>query len=202
MTAALALDALEEDQHVVLRGSSWRDFEALLAMRGDRAGVRLYYLDGAIELMSPAKTHERRKTTLARLLETWALETGVDLEGFGSWTLKVEAKEAGAEPDECWILGDPDRDFPDLVLEVEWSRRLGIEKREIYRRFGVKELWTLRSDGRLVVLTRKDEQWVESETSALLPTLDLAWLVSFLERESQSQAVRALRDELLRARTA
>jgi hypothetical protein len=27
-----------------MRGMSWQDFEALLAMRGDRAGVRMYYL--------------------------------------------------------------------------------------------------------------------------------------------------------------
>ena len=63
MVAANPSFDLDEDQHVVLRGMAWQDFEALLAIRGDRAGVRLYYLDGEIEIMSPTKIHEGRKKT-------------------------------------------------------------------------------------------------------------------------------------------
>ena len=198
MVARLPTEPLfEEDQHVVLRGMRWQDFEALLALRGDRAGVRMYYLDGEIELMSPAKTHEVRKTTLARLLELWAMETGVDLQGFGSWTLKKEVREAGGEPDECYILGlSTDADVPDLAIEVEWSRKLGLEKQEIYRRLGVRELWTLRADGRLVIRAVDKGKWVERVKSKLLPKLDVAWLLSFLEIEPQSRAVVALRDAL------
>jgi Uma2 family endonuclease len=68
MAAASSIPSFEEDQHVVLRTMSWQDFEALLAIRGDRAGVRMYYLDGEIELVSPTKIHVGRKKTLARLL--------------------------------------------------------------------------------------------------------------------------------------
>ena len=96
----------EEDQHVVLRAMAWPDFEALLAIRGDRAGVRIYYLDGEIELTSSTRLHEGRKPTLSRLLEIWAMESDVALNGFGSWTLKNEIRESGAEPDECYIVGD------------------------------------------------------------------------------------------------
>src|SRR5208337_1273294 len=85
-------DPVEEDQHVILRGMTWKDFEVLLAVRGDAAGVRFYYLDGNIELMSPTNIHEYRKKTLARLLEQWALETSTNLNGYGSWTLKDESK--------------------------------------------------------------------------------------------------------------
>lgn len=45
-TAPLEEFEPELDQHVVLRGMRWKDFETLLAMRGDRAGGRMYYLDG------------------------------------------------------------------------------------------------------------------------------------------------------------
>jgi hypothetical protein len=41
MVAAFPLSSSEEDQHVVLRGMSWQDFEALLAIRGERSGVRV-----------------------------------------------------------------------------------------------------------------------------------------------------------------
>lgn len=197
MVAALPTHSFEEDQHVVLRAMSWQDFEALLAIRGERSGVRMYYLDGEIEIMSPTKTHEGRKTTLARLLEIWAMECDVALNGFGSWTLKKEIREAGAEPDECYIVGEStEQDVPDLAIEVEWSRATGLSKPEIYRRLGVRELWTLKSDGRLVIRVLEKGDWVEHAKSKLFPKLDLAWLLSFLDVAPQSKAARALRDAL------
>ncbi|HKY39646.1 MAG TPA: Uma2 family endonuclease [Polyangiaceae bacterium] len=196
MTAALRLDQLEQDQRVVLMGMSWQDFEAFLALRGDRAGVRMYYLDGEIEIVSPTKIHEGRKKTLARLLEVWSLESDVALNGFGAWTLKNERREAGAEPDECYIVGEIDKETPDLVIEVEWSRALGLSKREIYRRLGVRELWTLKSSGALVINVAQKDEWVEQPRSNLLPELDPVWLLSFLGIEPQSRAIATLRAAL------
>jgi Uma2 family endonuclease len=197
MVAAVPSSSFEEDQHVVLRSMSWQDFEALLAIRGDRSGVRMYYLDGEIELVSPTKIHEGRKKTLARLLEIWAIESDVALNGFGSWTLKNELREAGAEPDECYIVGESvDKAVPDLAIEVEWSRRTGLPKWEIYRRLGIRELWTLRSDGGLIIRVLQKTEWVEHTRSKLFPKLDVPWLLSFLDIEPQSKAVRALRDAM------
>jgi len=197
MVAASPLPSFEEDQHVVLRAMSWQDFEALLAIRSDRSGVRMYYLDGEIEIVSPTKIHEERKTTLARLLEIWAMEADVALNGFGSWTLKKELREAGAEPDECYIVGEStEQAVPDLAIEVEWSRATGLSKPEIYRRLGVRELWTLKSDGRLVVRILEKGAWIEHTRTKLFPKLDLTWLRSFLDISPQSKAVRALRDAL------
>lgn len=187
---------VEFDQRVVLRGMSWLDYEAMLAIRGDRAAARMYYLDGEIEIMSPTKTHEGRKKTLARLLEVWAMEHDVDLNGFGSWTLKHELQEAGAEPDECYVVGSEEADVPHLVIEVEWSRAIGLNKQAIYRRLGVRELWTLTSEQALVVRVLEQGGWVEAATSRLLPALDLGWLVGFLDIAPQSKAVAALRDVL------
>lgn len=201
MVAALPSLSFEEDQHIVLRAMSWQDFEALLAIRGERSGVRMYYLDGEIEIMSPTKIHEGRKKTLARLLEIWAMELDVALNGFGSWTLKAELREAGAEPDECYIVGEStDKDVPDLAIAVEWSRATGLSKPEIYRRLGVRELWTLKSEGRLVIRILEKGNWVEHPKSKLFPRLDLPWLMSFLDIEPQSKAVRAFRDALRTAR--
>jgi len=117
MSSMVGLQArveLDPDQHVVLRGMSWQDFEALLALRGDRAG----------------------------------------------------------------------------------ARATGLDKQEIYRRLGVRELWTLKSDGTLVVRMLENDAWVEAAKTKLLPKLDLAWLVTFLDITPQSKAVRALRDAL------
>jgi Uma2 family endonuclease len=145
--------------------------------------------------MSPTKEHEGRKTKLARLLELWAIEMDIRFSGFGSWTLKNEVREAGGEPDECYILGNPDKDRPDLVIEVEWSRATGLSKLEIYRRLGVRELWTLKADGRLVIRVLVKDAWVERSRSKVFPKLDVAWLLSFLD-QPQEDAVLALRDAL------
>jgi Uma2 family endonuclease len=90
---------------VCLHDIAWEDYETLLAIRGERAGLRITFLKGELELMSPSVTHEGWKIRLGRLLEAWAEDRGVELEGFGSWTVKSQAVERGAEPDECYLIG-------------------------------------------------------------------------------------------------
>ncbi len=75
MSSAIAAPpaaARAEDQRVTLYDVSWSDFELILQIRGDRAGVRVTYLNGALELMSPSVDHEGIKKTIARLLEAYA----------------------------------------------------------------------------------------------------------------------------------
>jgi Uma2 family endonuclease len=200
MYALRASNEPELDERVILHDISWSAFEALLDARGESSVPRMYFLDGEVELLSPAHDHEIRKTTLARLLELWALETGTSITGVGSWTLKNRPKKAGAEPDECYIIGDEDKRTPDLVIEVEWSRTVGLDKREIYARLGVRELWTLTAEGRLVVRVLHGEKYVESKKSKALPKLDVQWLLSFAMSGSQNKAVRALQAALRKKR--
>jgi Uma2 family endonuclease len=185
----------EDDQHVILYGMTWKDYEILLAVRGDRAGVRMYYLNGAIELMSPSRSHEGIKKTLARLLEAYCDERGIELSGYGAWTLRNPPKERGAEPDECYIVGETNKDFPDLAIEVIWTHG-GLDKLEIYRGLGVAEVWVWDREEGLRVFVLSGERYEPRTQSAFLPDLDLAWFASFLERPTQSQAVRALRAAL------
>ena len=200
MYAAAARDNDDDlDQHVVLRGMSWKDFVRLLVTRGDRSSPRMYFLDGEIELMSPGSAHEYRKKALARLLEAWSVERQVVLEAYGSWTLKKQPRRAGAEPDECYIVGAGKKSVPDLAIEVEWSRG-NLEKYVIYARLGVPELWTLERDGRLVIRVLARGAYVERAKSAVLPKLDVAWLSAFLAIEPQTKAVHAMLAEMRRPR--
>lgn len=189
------------DQRVVLRGVGWSDYEALLAIRGDeRPGVRLYYLEGDLELMSPSHMHEWLKTTLARLLEAYADETGIELTGYGSLTMRRVRKERGAEPDECYVIGpargrDP---RPDLAIEVVWTSG-GLDKMAIYAGLGVRELWVCRTHKKKVaveVLALRRGRYVTVSRSRLLPGLDPSVLAKFLEGESQTRAVRGFRATL------
>jgi Uma2 family endonuclease len=87
--------------------------------------------------MTPSIDHESLKKRLARLLEIYA-----ELEGYGSWTLKEQAKRLGVEADECYVLGPSDqpRRIPDIAIEVVWTSG-GLDKLEAYRRLGVPEVW-------------------------------------------------------------
>jgi Uma2 family endonuclease len=179
------------DQRVVLHGVTWPQYEAILAIRGEGAGVRLTYLRGELELMSPSKDHELIKKTLARLVEAYTEERGIELTGYGSWTIKSAEEERGAEADECYVLGNERPERPDLAIEVVWTSG-GIDKLEVYRGLGVKEVWFWKED-RITVWELTDERYAERDRSRLLPDLDFVRLAGFLDLPSQTQAVIALR---------
>jgi len=183
------------DQRVVMHGVPWSHYEAQLALRGDASRPRIAYLDGELELTSPSKHHERNKSYVGRLVEAYALERGIDLSPYGSWTLKSAPRQGGAEPDECYIVGvDQDRERPDLAIEVVWTSG-GLDKLEIYRRLGVGEVWFLK-EGRLEIHLLRGDQYLRADRSALFPDLDVSLLCSFLDRPTLLQAVRAFREAL------
>jgi len=181
----------EEDQRVILHDVTWSQYETILAIRGDRAGVRLTYLNGELELMSPSLDHEAIKTTMGRLLEAYAEERGLALNGYGSWTVRSAPKARGVEPDECYVLGTHQPKAPDLAIEVVWTSG-GLDKLEVYRGLGVREVWTWR-EGRIEVHALRSEQYQPIARSELLPDLDLEVMTSFLQNPDQTAAVRAFR---------
>lgn len=183
------------DQRVIFRGASWSDYETLLAIRGDEAGVRIAYLEGALELMTPSREHEILKTKLARLLEAYAEELDIELEGYGSWTLKREDQERGLEPDECYAIG-PARTVPDLAIEVVWTGG-GLDKLEIYRRLGIREVWVWRAD-QIQVWELRGDTYERAARSTVLPQVDIDLVRSLMEMPTQTGAVRALRERLRR----
>ncbi len=189
MSPQLGAHDLDRDQRVTLHGVSWEQYEAILAIRGESSGVRLTYLEGELELMSPSHPHEGIKKCIARLLEAWALEFDVDLDGFGSWTIKQELRERGAEPDECYNRGpDYDETRPDIAIEVIWTSG-GLDNLEVYRGLGVPEVWFW-SDGRIEVFRLAEGRYVQSAGSAVLPELDLNQLAEFVDQRGHSAAVR------------
>lgn len=183
------------DERIVMYNVPWSHFEVQLALRGDASVPRMAYLDGALELMSPSKGHERTKSYLGRLVEVFALERGMVLSPYGSWTLKGAPELAGVEPDECYIVGpDQDKDRPDLVIEVIWTSG-SIDKLEIYRRLQVSEVWFWKNNA-LSVHVLSEGRYQTAERSALLPALDLALLCTFMDRRSATEAMRDFRDAL------
>jgi Uma2 family endonuclease len=182
------------DQRVFFWNVRWSDFEAVLAMRGESSGVRISYLDGVLELMTSCRDHENLKKKWSRLLEFYCLELGIELEGYGSWTLKDPERERGVEPDECYSIGKAG-DVPDVALEVIWTSG-GLNKLEIYRLLGVREVWIWKR-GQISLYALRGDRYELIEKSEYLPQIDLTLVGRLLnESSSQSAAVRELRSAL------
>jgi Uma2 family endonuclease len=181
-----------EDHFVHLRGATWADYERLLEIRGDHSAPRIAYLDGTLEIMSPSLPHESIESTIGRLVETWCLERGVEFSTCGSWTIKDEIRKRGAEPDECYVFGEAvEGGRPDLAIELEWTSG-GLDKLEIYRRLGVREVWRWRR-GRITVHRLRGERYAMLTASKALPEIDLEQLASFIDRPTTSRAIREYR---------
>ena len=188
-------DQIVDEQRYVLRNVAWHVYVSLhdsLELAGSR--VSMTYLEGALEFMSPSETHEDYKKIIARLLEAYAEEADVDLNGRGSTTFREEPKERGLEPDECYSVG-PFTGRPDLAIEVEVSRPL-LDKLKVYEGLGIREVWVWRRT-RLVVHVLGPSGYAPAERSAVLPDIDLALLAGFVRLgESQTKLVKAYRAAL------
>lgn len=83
----------EADRRFVVYDVSWSSY---VRMRDalDDAGtrVRLTFLEGVLELMSPSRDHEAIAKLLARLVEAYAEESAIPLNGYKSTTFRKEAK--------------------------------------------------------------------------------------------------------------
>ncbi|MBA3397840.1 MAG: Uma2 family endonuclease [Deltaproteobacteria bacterium] len=182
------------DQRVRLHDVPWSHYEILLAVRSDAPVPRIAYLEGELELMSPSLDHEMIKSRIRQLVEAYAAHRAIDLWPIGSWTIRSAPAKRGAEPDECYTVGDPrTKSVPDLAIEVVWTSG-GIDKLEIYRGLGVGEVWFWR-EGRIDVHVLRDGRYHASDVSVLLPGLDVS-LVARLATASPTEALAELRKSL------
>ena len=181
-----------EERRVLLSMVPWSTY-VVLRDSLDSSGVRMTYLQGQLEIMSPSREHEVDKKQIARLLELFCLERDIPLFGYGSTTFRSEERERGLEPDECYCRG-ADREIPDVAIEIIVTHG-SIDKLEVYRGLGVREVWTFEA-GRFRVLALRDERYELIATSAVLPEVDLARIAHFATQPDQHLALRAFRDEL------
>lgn len=194
--AARTYDELDEVEHdhdhvVTFRDASWADYRRLVALRGDAPVPRFAYLEGTIEIVSPSRAHESLKSMIGRLVEAWCVERGVEVTPYGSWLLENKRKKGAIEPDECYVVGDRPEDVarPDLAIEVIKTSG-GLKKLEIYQRLGVREVWYWQK-GALVLFALRGEAYEEITSSEVLPGIDHAALLGFVDMRPMTRAVRA-----------
>ena len=200
------------ERRVTLDGVSWAFYQNMLAEVGE-SHVRLTFDQGRLEIMSPLPIHEQIKKVLARLIEAYADEMHLTIEGLGSTTFDREDLQKGLEPDECYyvanakaVIGKEDFNWmidppPDLAIEVDISRP-DVARQPIYAALGVEEIW--KYDGRGVVSlhrvggdrTSSEARYIAAGESLAFPTLPMGELNRFLKiglAEGQTAAVRELK---------
>lgn len=159
----------------------------------ESAAIRMTYLEGQLEIMSPSRGHEVGKKQIARLLELFCLERDIPLFGYGSTTFRKEEKQRGLEPDECYSRGE-DKETPDIALEVVVTHGY-IDKLEVYRGLGVREVWVF-TKGAFRICTLRGDRYESIEKSDVLPEVDLPRIAHYAQQADQHAALRAFRDEL------
>ena len=194
------------ERRVVLRGVSWALYQQMLAETGD-GHTRFTYDEGNLEITSPSPRHEAVKTILARLIEAYADELDVEMEGFGSTTFDREDLQKGLEPDECYyvqnaeaVKGRQEFDFaidppPDLAIEIDISPS-DVARQPIYAALGVPEIWKYDGDQVRFLNRTTEGKYIASDRSSTFPNLPASELNRFLQialTEGQTAAVRALR---------
>lgn len=173
----LLADGHEPETRVVYGGLSWERYLALdAALEQDRSVPRLYYLEGDLEIMSTSGEHERIKKWIADFMSDYLMELDIDIMPRGQATMQLTLKQAAAEPDESWCLGEEGK-FPDLILEISLSSG-GVRKLDLYQRFAIPEIWIWRKGKLEVHALRADGSGYErtGSGSRLLPGLNLALL--------------------------
>jgi Uma2 family endonuclease len=187
---------------LVLTGVSWAYYEHTLKEIGNRP-IRISFLDGTIEIMSPLPEHENVKRAIGRLIEHLTFERGLPCKSFGSTTFRREDRGAGVEPDKSYyfhnieiVAGmkrfDPAiHPVPDLAVEVDIFSS-SVPREQIYVRLGISEIW--RYDGEhLRVRLLAEGGYVDSASSRLFPFLPMADLPPFITRmveEDENQVLR------------
>jgi Uma2 family endonuclease len=184
--------SVDEEQRVVLYDVPWATY-VVLRDSIQSPGVRMTYLEGTLEILRTSRSHEVGKTQIARLLELFCLERDIPLFGYGSTTFRDEALERGLEPDECYCRG-ADEKIPDIAIEVVVSHG-SIDKLEVYRGLGVRELWVFEACT-FTLFTLDGDRYRPIAASEVLPEVDLLRIAHFAELSDQHGALMAFRAEL------
>lgn len=179
-----------DERRVLIKPCSWERYQQLSALFPDNKSVRLTYIDGVLEIMSPVgERHERHKTTLGYFVEAYCQLKGQRYYGRGGFTLEQPAFAAG-EPDESYCFGQ-DKPVPDLVIEVVITSE-ALSKLPLYRAKGIAEVWICRL-GHLQIHVLTAEGYAMAASSQLLPGLDAECIDRCLAIPDQYDAVLAFR---------
>ena len=186
--------ARQRDMSVVISNASWELYETLeQELESFEPRPRLVFCNSDLEIMAPPSfDHEHFKTSIGSLVEAYAVDREIDLDGVGSTTQKIPELR-GKEADESYFVnrqGSKD-EFPDLVVEVRVTSG-GIDKLKHWHAYKIPEVWVFEK-GKLHVFEFQPDEYREIQESKLLPGLPIQDLEELALISPTTKAVREFR---------
>lgn len=178
-----------KDGCMTFHGVSWEQFEAIEAAFEDICGVKFFYLDRTLQIMTVSPEHEIIKKTLCMLVEAYMRASGIRFYGKGGPTLGNRELGGRKEPDDSYDIGTL-KTFPDIAIEVVITSG-GIDTLELYKRLGVREVWFWQNS-QLSLYYLTGESYDRIAQSTFLPNLNLELLQSCANMPDQYDAVTEL----------
>jgi Uma2 family endonuclease len=191
-TIAPVTASIPLQEHVYLPGVSYATYEALVTEIEGRRRLRITYVRGRMEIMSPTQNHERAKTLFGQMIEALTEELEIPRMSCGSTTFKDELRDCGLEPDECYYIqheaqvrgrkiklgADPP---PDLAVEIDITTSV-IDRLPIYAALGFPEIWQF-IQGRIAIhILQPTGDYLIAEQSSALPMVSVPKLVEHFNR--------------------
>ena len=168
---------------------SWEQFEAIEAAFAGIGGVKFFYLDRILQIMTVSPEHELIKKTLCMLLEAYMRANKIRFYAKGGPTLGNRELGGRKEPDDSYDIGTQ-KTVPDIAIEVVITSG-GINTLELYKRVGVREVWFWQNS-QLAIYYLIDENYEQIARSRFLPDLNLELLVRCANMPDQYDAVTEL----------
>jgi Uma2 family endonuclease len=184
---------------ILMRGVPWAVYKALRGLPANYH-IRMTYLDGTLELMSPEFVHDRGAVQLDRLVEAVAWAFGIGFLCAATTTLRRRRRRprsgAGLEPDTSFYFGEQARAMarrqsinlredppPDLAIEADNTRN-STRKLRVYARLRVPEVWLYDVQAGTLWFGRLGPagSYDTIEQSTVLPMLTRSWVLSVLTR--------------------
>ncbi|MGB3402038.1 MAG: Uma2 family endonuclease [Microcoleaceae cyanobacterium] len=180
---------LSNEQYFILPGYyNWQQFKTFEAAIEKSPGIRIFYLDGCIEIMTLGEQHEAISRMIATLLSLYFLHNQIEFIPVGSATRESEDKNVSFQPDESYYIGEQ-KEHPDLAVEVVISSG-NTSKLEKYKRLNITEVWFWENN-QLSIYSLKDGNYEAYSQSQLLPSLDINLLVNCVQMSSKLEAMTA-----------
>ena len=160
------------EQHFILHGLTWHQFNVIQASFEKVPNVRLFYCERVLEIVGISKPHEETRCQIAALLGIFFQFRRIQFFPSGAYSQIVEG-QVEYQSDLSYCIGNR-KDVPDLCIEVVVTSGSPI-KLQKYRLMGVPEVWFW-EDGTLELYHLREQGYERITNSEFLPELDLTLL--------------------------
>ena len=184
-----ALNLGEEEQRFYRRGVTWEKFQAIQKAFENVPGVRLFYCEEVLEIVSISKPHEAISSLMAALLTKHFEIEEIEFFPSGSYS-QILPGIVEYQADLSYCL-ENDKNRPDLCIEIVITSGSPIKLKK-YKLMQVPEVWFW-EDGTLEIYCLRQEEYEKVNNSELLPKLDLSLLNRCLLLSSPLEAIKEFR---------